>query len=172
MSLELRLRSGSDIISVRLSAPGATRQRCGVDGRDCEVELVHAAQEATLLIDGHPVRALVARDGPDLAVAVEGVVHRFTPVTETDAAAPKVRRVGSGRVVAPMPGKVLDVVIKLGDDIKAGQPLVILEAMKMEHTLTAEIDGRVAGVHVQPGDMVDGAELLLEIAPVGSTVDS
>lgn len=169
MSLELRLRSGSDVITVRLSAPGSSRQRCGVDDQDCEVELVHAAQEFTVLIDGHPVRTLVARDGSDIAVAVDGVVHRFTPVTGADAAAPRSGRQGSGRVMAPMPGKVLNVLIQQGDHIEIGQPLVILEAMKMEHTLTAEVGGRVAAVHVKPGDMVDGAELLLEIASPRST---
>ncbi len=67
----------------------------------------------------------------------------------------------AGQVTAPMPGKVVALLVNTGDEVKAGQPLVVTEAMKMEHTLTAPRDGRVAELLCHVGDQVpDGAELL------------
>jgi len=67
----------------------------------------------------------------------------------------------AGQVTAPMPGKVVALLVNTGDEVKAGQSLVVTEAMKMEHTLTAPRDGRVAELLCRVGDQVpDGAELL------------
>jgi 3-methylcrotonyl-CoA carboxylase alpha subunit len=60
-----------------------------------------------------------------------------------------------------MPGKVVSFAVKTGDKVKAGQPLAVMEAMKMEHTISAPKDGVVAELLYAPGDQVaDGAELL------------
>jgi biotin carboxyl carrier protein len=67
--------------------------------------------------------------------------------------------------MAPMPGKVLDVRVQVGGSVRVGDPVVVVEAMKMEHTLRAEVEGVVTAVHVTPGAMVDAAQILLEIAP-------
>ena len=67
----------------------------------------------------------------------------------------------AGQVSAPMPGKVVALLVNAGDAVKAGQPVVVTEAMKMEHTLTAPRDGRVTELLCRVGDQVpDGAELL------------
>jgi 3-methylcrotonyl-CoA carboxylase alpha subunit len=66
-----------------------------------------------------------------------------------------------GRLTAPMPGKVLSFAVKPGDTVKKGQPLAVMEAMKMEHTIAAPADGVVAELLYAPGDQVqEGAELL------------
>ncbi len=66
-----------------------------------------------------------------------------------------------GRLTAPMPGKVVSFAVKAGDKVKAGQPLAVMEAMKMEHTIAAPHDGTVAELLYAPGDQVtEGAELL------------
>ena len=66
-----------------------------------------------------------------------------------------------GRLAAPMPGKVVALLAKAGDKVSAGQPLAVMEAMKMEHTLTAPRDGVVAEVLYAVGDQVaEGGELL------------
>ncbi len=66
-----------------------------------------------------------------------------------------------GRLTAPMPGKVLSFSVKPGDEVREGQVLAIMEAMKMEHTIAAPGDGVVAELLYAPGDQVDeGAELL------------
>jgi 3-methylcrotonyl-CoA carboxylase alpha subunit len=72
----------------------------------------------------------------------------------------------AGRLTAPMPGKVVSFAVKAGDKVKKGQPLAVMDAMKMEHTIAAPADGTVAELLFAPGDQVaDGAELLrMEVA--------
>jgi 3-methylcrotonyl-CoA carboxylase alpha subunit len=66
-----------------------------------------------------------------------------------------------GRLTAPMPGKVISFAVKAGDTVKKGQPLAVMEAMKMEHTIAAPGDGVVGELLFAPGDQVaEGAELL------------
>ena len=67
----------------------------------------------------------------------------------------------AGRLTAPMPGKIVSFAVKAGDAVKAGQALAVMEAMKMEHTIQAPADGKVAELLFAPGDQVtEGAELL------------
>ncbi|MDQ6882439.1 MAG: biotin/lipoyl-binding protein, partial [Pseudomonadota bacterium] len=67
----------------------------------------------------------------------------------------------SGRLTAPMPGKVVSFSVKAGDKVSKGQALAVMEAMKMEHTIAAPADGVVAELLYAPGDQVaEGAELL------------
>ena len=70
---------------------------------------------------------------------------------------------GGGAVVSPMPGTVVTVPVTAGDVVTARQPLVVLEAMKMELPVAAPFDGTVAAVHVAPGDRVAGGTLLVEL---------
>jgi 3-methylcrotonyl-CoA carboxylase alpha subunit len=66
-----------------------------------------------------------------------------------------------GGLTAPMPGKVVSFAVKVGDKVKAGQSLAVMEAMKMEHTITAPKDGEVKELLYAPGDQIaEGAELL------------
>jgi 3-methylcrotonyl-CoA carboxylase alpha subunit len=69
--------------------------------------------------------------------------------------------VHSGRLTAPMPGKLVSFAVKAGDAVKMGQTLAVMEAMKMEHTIAAPKDGIVSEIMYAPGDQVmDGAELI------------
>ena len=66
-----------------------------------------------------------------------------------------------GGLTAPMPGKVVSFAVKVGDKVKAGQSLAVMEAMKMEHTIAAPKDGQVQELLYAPGDQIaEGAELL------------
>ena len=67
----------------------------------------------------------------------------------------------TGRLTAPMPGKVVSFAVKAGDKVSKGQALAVMEAMKMEHSIAAPEDGVVAELLYAPGDQVaEGAELL------------
>ena len=107
-------------------------------------------------------RGLVARLRDRVLVTPDGLLYAF----ETGEAARAAGRGGggSGLVTAPMPGKVIAVLVAAGDQVEAGQPLVLVEAMKMETTLAAEIAGRVRKVAVSPGQLVEGGQVLVEIS--------
>ena len=66
-------------------------------------------------------------------------------------------------VVAPMPGTVIRLLVGQGDAVRARQPLVVLEAMKMETPLTSPYDAKVRAVHVAEGDRVAGGAVLVEL---------
>jgi 3-methylcrotonyl-CoA carboxylase alpha subunit len=68
---------------------------------------------------------------------------------------------GSDRLLAPMPGRVVEIKVAQGDRVEAGRALLVMEAMKMEHTVIAPVEGQVKEIHVAEGDLVeDGAELI------------
>jgi len=101
------------------------------------------------------------------AQAHEEVAHVFaqqgaTRITVVDALAHAGdTQEAGGRLTAPMPGKVVSFAVAAGDKVKAGQPLAVMEAMKMEHTIAAPADGEVLELLYAPGDQVtEGAELL------------
>jgi biotin carboxyl carrier protein len=72
---------------------------------------------------------------------------------------------GPQRIVAPMPGKIVRVLVTVREVVKRRQPLVVMEAMKMENELRASADGAVAELHVQEGQSVDAGTLLAVIVP-------
>ncbi len=108
-----------------------------------------------------PVVSSLYREGEKFWVMIAGGEQRcFEDVYES------VQRGGAeqgGRIVAPMSGKVLDVMVREGEEVKRGDIVVVLEAMKMEHELVALVDGTVAGVYVERGAQVMQDVLLVEI---------
>lgn len=72
-----------------------------------------------------------------------------------------------GKLSAPMPGKILNIMVNEGETVKLGMPVVILEAMKMENELKAPADGIVSKINAQVGDSVEKNNVILEITPVG-----
>ena len=71
--------------------------------------------------------------------------------------------INEGAFTAPMPGKVLEVLIPEGAKVSEGQPLMVLEAMKMEHRILADKQGIVTAIHYSQGDQVDAGSVLLDL---------
>ena len=101
-------------------------------------------------------------NGVAYSVSVEETAAGAAPVA-APAAAPKAAAGAAGAVAvkAPMPGNILDVKVKAGASVKAGDVLVILEAMKMENEIVAPQDGTIASVNVRKGDVVNSGDLLI-----------
>jgi 3-methylcrotonyl-CoA carboxylase alpha subunit len=110
-------------------------------------------------LGGRHVHATVVRQGHELAVLI-GTEQRHLELHDPlglGAAA----EAGGGRLTAPMPGRVTAIHVKPGARVARGAPLLVLEAMKMEHTITAPAAGRVIEIHYDAGALVEeGAELL------------
>lgn len=71
--------------------------------------------------------------------------------------------VAAGAMVSPMPGKILKLFKSVGDKVKAGESILVMEAMKMEHAIKAPHDGIIAKIDRQEGDQVDGGVVLVEL---------
>ena len=100
--------------------------------------------------------------------AVKPVAKAAAPVVAAPKAAPapvaaKPAEVGSGSVVAPMPGTILKVLKATGDAVKAGEVVLILEAMKMENEITAPADGTIGSLNLAEGSTVAGGDLLFDV---------
>jgi 3-methylcrotonyl-CoA carboxylase alpha subunit len=155
-------RDGDRVRSVELSPLGGGRFRVQVDDVPFEVH-------AEAMDDG---RMLLRTDAGDTVaeVTVAGA-RRFVRLGTLDFVLERESRGGSGRgaaaagMEAPMNGVVTRVLVEPDDDVVRGQPLVALEAMKMEHLVRAPRDGRVKAVHAKTGDMVQGGTTLVELHP-------
>ena len=132
--------------------------RLEVDGREYALAGERTRDALGLSLDGRAFRARVVRDGPDWHVFRAGA-HRVLALRAEQA--PPEADAALGSLAAPMPGKVIQVLVAAGAEVAKGAPLLVLEAMKMEHTITAPRAGRVKQIRYRPGDQVlEGAQLL------------
>jgi len=112
---------------------------------------------------------LVNVNGTQYEVAVEEIDAKAAPAAKpVQAAAPAPKpaaaaAAGAAKVTAPMPGTILGVNVKEGEAVKAGQPIFVLEAMKMESDIVAPVSGTVRGVAVSKGASVEAGMLLCSI---------
>ena len=102
-------------------------------------------------------------NGVAYSVSVEETAAGAAPVAAAPKAAAPAGAAGAVTVKAPMPGNILDVKVKAGDSVKAGDVLAILEAMKMENEIVAPQDGTVASVNVNKGDTVNSGDTLVSM---------
>jgi 3-methylcrotonyl-CoA carboxylase alpha subunit len=111
-------------------------------------------------LGGVRLHATLVRQGNELVVLTQGESHRLTllnPLTQGME-----DEVNTGSLAAPMPGSVIQVLVEEGQQVEQGAPLMILEAMKMEHTITAPYAGQVASIRYRVGEQVqEGVELLV-----------
>ncbi len=110
-------------------------------------------------LGGNRCRATVVRHGQDLTILCDGHSHLLT-INDPSLFETEQEEVG-GRLTAPMPSTIVAVMVAAGDSVERGAPLMILEAMKMEHTIMAPTAGIVEKLHYAVGDMVSEGEELL-----------
>jgi biotin carboxyl carrier protein len=136
-----------------------------LDGRRLEVDFQESADGfASLLIDGRSHEAAFEpRDGGYAVALRTGTV--FVGLAEPSlASAPSPKGAGgAARVTAPMPGKLVRVLVEAGQAVEAAQGLVVMEAMKMENELRSPKAGLVREVHVREGQAVEGGALLVVV---------
>ena len=120
-----------------------------VNGKKFEVE-VEKVGGAGKSLSRQPVERAERREAVKAAVAPAPV-----------EAAPTATTTGGTTITSPMPGTILDVKVNVGDKVKYGQTLAILEAMKMENDIPATADGEVAEIKVKKGDAVETDSVLI-----------
>ena len=143
--------------SVRLQFLG-TELRVSLDGKTYALAGERLPDgRLQVRLDGHAFKARAVRDGRDWHLFCEGEYRRLALRQELA----DVEEAASGSLAAPMPGKVIKVMTSAGAKVSKGDALLILEAMKMEHTITAPADGLVKEIHYAAGEQVlEGAELI------------
>lgn len=99
-------------------------------------------------------------DGKQAAAAA---VAAPAPAAQPAPAAAAPQAAGGVQVTSPMPGTILEVPVKVGDMVKGGQPVIVLEAMKMENDIPAPVDGKITSIAVTKGASVETGSLLCTI---------
>ncbi|MCB0366029.1 MAG: acetyl-CoA carboxylase biotin carboxyl carrier protein subunit [Bdellovibrionales bacterium] len=116
-------------------------------------------------IEGETHKVFAEKVGGTLWYHFKGETYSFVPQTKSRGGA------GGGGLVhrsvqAPMPGKIIKVMVKQGEQVLSGQAVLVMEAMKMEYTLEAQVDGPVERVSCQPGDQVSLGQELVYVGEV------
>ena len=156
--LTLQAEGESRTLRVRLHARGVQLMRGGAT-RDVHL-LARVDRTWTLALDGVQHRVLVVDDGDTLHLVLDGEAFVFTE------ASPWPRRdtsIDPSRARAPVAGTVAQVLVRAGDAVARGQPLVSVEAMKMELWLSAAAAGTVRAVHAAPQATVESGAVLVEL---------
>ena len=120
-------------------------------------------------------QALIEVNGSEYHVdIINEPIQRKTPhlireraVYDTEKRAPKTKAIkrpaAAGSIKAPLPGLILEILVKPGDEVKIGQQLLKMEAMKMENNIQSNREGKVTSIKVKPGDSVLEGDILVEI---------
>ena len=170
--MELRLRRGATSLRIRRS-PGSRGAVFRIDvstggGPDepGSPQPINAVQVAPgeFVLDGPagPRRGYAVRGGDVVWVHFGGTTYRF----EVERGVARRRSAGGhDRIASPMPGQVLRVLVAAGDRVERGQPLLVVEAMKMQIELAAPHHGVVAALFARPGDRVHPGVPLADVEP-------
>jgi biotin carboxyl carrier protein len=163
--------AGTDHTVTVEPVPGAEgRFRVTLDGVEHAVDaaairrgtwsLVLDGQSFTVDLDPRRNGVHASVGAGEVLLAVEDALHRRLAAASAGARGDK----PTGETIrAPIAGKVVKVLVAVGDSVAAGTPVMVLEAMKMENELVAERGGTVGAIHKQPGQAVDTGDLLVEL---------
>ncbi len=139
-----------------------------VDGRPVEADVVAVGPQLSVRVGGKIVDLTTEGAAPEVGVIGRGYRSYVQVESARQRAASAVKKAGAGasdRVVrAPMPGRVVKVLVARGDAVLPGQPLLVMEAMKMENELKAKATGTVEEVHVVTGATVENGAKLVTLA--------
>jgi geranyl-CoA carboxylase alpha subunit len=161
----LRLTLDGQDHALRLTERAPGRFEIAVAGALHELQAVAVdTHQACCILDGVLQRVVFHRDGAQLWLTHDGQAHAVEDRTYAPAARQGAGG-GDGRVRAAMNGRVVAVLVEPGQAVQAGQPLLTLEAMKMEHAHHAPVAGVVATLHAAAGEQVAAGRVVVEISP-------
>jgi acetyl/propionyl-CoA carboxylase alpha subunit len=141
----------------RLNAQSSAAFRMICDGHS----VVGTPSEDNSAASRRPTFVDLHRRGGPLLVRFDGETYAFE--LDTGEAEGGELAAGDGAILSPMPGKIVSVAAKAGAKLKKGEPILVLEAMKMEHTLTAPFDGKLTELNAKPGAQVSEGVVLAKL---------
>jgi len=166
LPISLRFEIGGKLSTAGVVLIGQRHFDVTIGAQTFVIELKEVADnEAHFLCDGLFESAAFHRDGTLLLLHYRGVPVRIEDKTRA-ASAKQGDAAGDGKLRASMNGRVVAVMTAVGDMVEAGQPMVTLEAMKMEHIHAAPMTGKVIALHVKTGDQVAASRVVVEIEAV------
>ena len=169
MSSHFAFLHNGERLNLTVTAGGGKYQVASADER-CDIGIIESFEyETVLLADGDRVRWAHAVSDSQISIVTGTLADRFMIADASDQAGDE--EGAAGRIEAPMHGKLASLNVGPGDQVKAGETLAVLEAMKIQHQLAASVDGKVAAVHVGAGDQVSAGDCLIEIDIAATATD-
>ncbi|NHK26756.1 biotin/lipoyl-binding protein [Parvularcula flava] len=153
------------IVSRSSADGGGTRYTVSDGGETHEVGVKLEGSMAMMFGEGYRTAVSFFKKDETLFIGAKGRVRKFTILPSAEFARARLAAGGSGDVVSDMPGAVSEVLVEAGQQIVAGQPVLVLESMKLLITLNASVSGTVETVAVKPGDIVKAGAVLVGITP-------
>lgn len=170
--MEWTVRNKETVSSIKSSKIQNGEYSISIDGVTYSAKILHKNKsELTLLINESEIVNLnIIRSGNKCAVGIYGKHFEFDLLRGSpEANVGNIANLAqSNEVIAPMPGKIVEILVKVGSKISAGEPVCIIEAMKMQNELTAPIDGTVAEIFALNGTVVEANTLLIKISADGN----
>jgi biotin carboxyl carrier protein len=165
MKLEIEIDGVMRTVEIASDAARAIGSvRCTIDGRAVEADAIEVAPGIySILIEGASFEARVEPDATRLRITVAGREYAAQirdPRQWRRNRGAALDAEGSQRVVAPMPGKVIRVLVKAGEAVEAGKGILVVEAMKMQNEVRSPKSGKVERVLVSEGQTVSAGEVL------------
>jgi 3-methylcrotonyl-CoA carboxylase alpha subunit len=163
----VRLTQGERMVEVEVR-PDGTGFLLGIGDRQIAASAEFRADGLALWLDGEASHLPVVERGEQLHLFTRSGhvrIDRLDPLRLAEA-----EDEADGALSAPMPGKIVRQPVSAGDRVARGAPLLVLEAMKMEHTITAPGDGRIVQLHYAEGDQVEEGATLIEFEVLGEAV--
>ncbi len=159
MELEYEIRFGRRLVAITFDPEKKTAT---IGDHTYKIQTTRYGNRVIVDLDEKPysieiVQGRVYVNGEEQRFHIQKGKPKFLGGKKVDAAAK------GARVMPPMPGRVVSVDVKVGESVKKGQGLLVLEAMKMQNEIVAPADGLVKAVNVKPGQTVDGNAVLVEI---------
>ncbi len=165
--MKFRLAGDPDIFEVELIAMDGRSARARVNGEEIVAVIEPTfATGGIVRIGGRAVRVFAVRQPSSILVAAGPAQFEFIPVEARSAR--RAHGLVTPQITAPMPGKVVKLPVTEGQQVEAGDVLVVLEAMKMETALHAESAAVVKQIRAAVGQMVDHGAVLLVLSPAPS----
>lgn len=135
---------------------------------DSELENINVTTEIfgnyNVTYEGNDYKAYSAQDEEHIYLFIEGKQYTFKKV-DVNSVSSVQENEGSGLIHSPMPGNVVKVLVKEGDEVEVGSPVLVIEAMKMESTLYADVKGIIAEINIENKEQVSTDKVLIRIEP-------
>lgn len=168
--MQIEINKDNRSAEVEILEQNGTTYKVSVDGRVYEIDLLMVENGVWSIIHKGNSQVIETIQGDQPKKYFVNTLANSFEVEMVDSETRYLRSrntAGAGdaqnKIKVPMPGKIVKVLVKAGDEVKKGETLVIVSAMKMESEYKAEKDGRVKDVMVNDGDTVDGGQVMVEL---------
>lgn len=154
-------RQGDDLLHFVVSPVDQQNYRVTLDEEAIDIRVIEFGNQCiSIEIDNKKSDVLFYSDGDQLSVATGTLEYSVLDIAAGEAAQ---GISGSGQITAPMHGQLLEIFVSEGQEVNAGDRVALLEAMKMQHEILADVDGTVSAIHVEAGHQIAMDTLMIEL---------